>query len=147
MELVHFGVFYPHHRNTPWFDSDQMSTCFFSPEPVGIIIVSEYISSGQEEDNEWERKKQGTSQALVFSHTCFHLLAKKKLHQVSEGFLLESWIMFIESIGKNKSLPTPKSVWKTGKNKQKRPKETAKAMLECLPLKDGCVTRGCGHRV
>ena len=93
------------------------------------------------------KEKTGHESGVGFFPHVFPLAGKKKLHQVSEGFLLESWIMFIESIGKNKSLPTPKSVWKTGKNKQKRPKETAKAMLECLPLKDGCVTRGCGHRV
>ena len=49
---------------------------FFFPEPVGIIIVSEYISSGQEEDNEWERKKTGHESGVGFFptrvSTCWH---------------------------------------------------------------------------
>ena len=43
--------------------------------------------------------------------------------------------MFIQSICKKRRRENPN---------KKRPEETAKAMLECLPLKDGCVTGECG---
>lgn len=92
---------------------------FFPPEPFGIIIVSEYIYSGQEKDNEWERKKnKARVRRWFFPHMCFHLLAKTNFTKwrISVGILrLKSqnnlwpkrWIFLQSNPSPKKDRPPP----------------------------------------